>query len=107
MKTFLLRTVISLSIVSGLLAWRLAPLPDRSDHGGLIRGQQTAMGTVWNIEVVDRGRPDKARRAISAAYSELACIEALMSEWRAESPILRRLREVTRVCFPDSTQASL
>ncbi len=85
MKALLLRTFISLAIVGGLLALRLAP--PRTQPGGLVRVQQTSMGTVWNIEVVDHGRPDDARRAISAAYSELERIEAMMSEWRPQSPI--------------------
>src|SRR5947209_9635505 len=45
------------------------------------------MGTIWNIEVVDHGRAREARAAIQRAYEELARIDALMSEWRPESPI--------------------
>ena len=45
------------------------------------------MGTVWNIEVVDQGRPDQARAAVEKAYAELERIDALMSEWKPESPI--------------------
>lgn len=82
MRTLLRRTLLALSIVGALLALRFTPT-----HSNLIRVQQTAMGTVWNIEVVDHGRPEQARRAISAAYSELERIEAMMSEWRPQSPI--------------------
>jgi thiamine biosynthesis lipoprotein len=81
MKNLLLRTLFSLAIVGGLLAWRF------TTPSNLVRVQQTAMGTVWNIEVVDHSRPDEARRAISQAYSELERIEAMMSEWRPQSPI--------------------
>ena len=87
MKSLLLRTLFSLAIVGALLALRFAPLAARIDHGGLVRVQQTSMGTVWNIAVVDHGRPEEARRAISQAYTELERIEAMMSEWRPESPI--------------------
>jgi len=45
------------------------------------------MGTVWNLEVVDRGHPDQARAAVEKAYAELERIDALMSEWKPESPI--------------------
>jgi len=45
------------------------------------------MGTVWNMEVVDHGRPDAARHAVDQAYSELQRIDALMSEWKPESPV--------------------
>ena len=54
MKSLLLRTLLSLAIVGGLLALRL--VPPHTQHGGLVRVQQTAMGTVWNFEVVDHGR---------------------------------------------------
>jgi thiamine biosynthesis lipoprotein len=70
-----------------MLTWRFTPLAAHIDRGGLVRVQQTAMGTVWNVEVVDHGRPDEARRAIGQAYAELERIEAMMSEWRPASPI--------------------
>ncbi len=87
MKTILLRTLLSLAIVGGLLTLRFVPVAAHVDRSGVVRVQQTAMGTVWNIEVVDHGRPDEARRAISDAYKELERIEAIMSEWRPQSPI--------------------
>jgi thiamine biosynthesis lipoprotein len=84
MKNLLLRTLFSLAIVGALLALRFTP---HVQTGGVVRVQQTAMGTVWNIEVVDHGKPDQARRGISEAYGELERIEAMMSEWRPQSPI--------------------
>jgi thiamine biosynthesis lipoprotein len=87
MKDLALRTLIPVAIVGGLLALRFTPVAAHVSQGGLVQVQQTSMGTVWNIEVVDHGRPDEARRAISAAYSELERIEAMMSEWRPQSPI--------------------
>jgi thiamine biosynthesis lipoprotein len=45
------------------------------------------MGTVWKIEVVDHGRIDEAKSAISQAYAELVRIDALMSEWKKDSPV--------------------
>lgn len=45
------------------------------------------MGTTWNIEVADHGRTEAARAAIDQAYAELVRIDALMSEWKPDSPI--------------------
>jgi len=45
------------------------------------------MGTLWGIEVPDHGHPEAAREAVEKAYRELDRIEALMSEWRPDSPI--------------------
>jgi thiamine biosynthesis lipoprotein len=88
MKPLLTRTFLALAVVGGLLALRFTPVAAHGDQpGGLVRVQQTAMGTIWKIEAMDHGRPDEARRAISAAYAELERIEAIMSEWRPQSPI--------------------
>jgi len=89
MQSLLRRTCFSLALAGGLLALRFTPLASRVESSGMVRVQQTAMGTVWNIEVVDHGRPQEARVAISQAYSELERIEAIMSEWRPQSPISR------------------
>jgi thiamine biosynthesis lipoprotein len=83
MNRLISRTLFSVGIVGALLAYRFIP----QHSSGLVRVQQTLMGTVWNIEVVDHGHPVEARRAVNQAYDELARIEALMSEWRPESPI--------------------
>ncbi len=87
MKSLLLRTLFSVAIVGALLALRFSSLGAHIDPASLVRVQQTAMGTVWNIEVVDHGKPEEARRAISQAYNELERIEAMMSEWRPSSPV--------------------
>jgi len=84
MNRLISRTLFSVGIVGALLAYRFIP---QSSSSGVVRVQQTLMGTVWNIEVVDHGHPVEARRAVNQAYDELARIEALMSEWRPESPI--------------------
>lgn len=78
------QSFLALSIVGGLLAYRLSgPAPTR-----LFREQRSLMGTAWSLEVPLNGHSeDEARRAVAAAYRELDRIEALMSEWRPESPI--------------------
>jgi thiamine biosynthesis lipoprotein len=87
MQPVIVRTLVALGVVGGLLALRFTPVAAHGDRGGSVRVQQTAMGTVWTIEAMDHGRPDEARRAISAAYSELERVESIMSEWRPKSPI--------------------
>jgi thiamine biosynthesis lipoprotein len=87
MKPLLTRTLVALSVVGGLLALRFTPVAAHADRGGVVSVQKTAMGTIWKIEAMDHGRPGEARRAIADAYAELERIEALMSEWRPQSPI--------------------
>ncbi len=83
-KHLWVRTLLALLLVGGLLAYHLSgPSPTR-----LFREQRSLMGTAWSLEVPLNGHSeDEARRAVTAAYRELDRIEALMSEWRPESPI--------------------
>jgi thiamine biosynthesis lipoprotein len=52
-----------------------------------VRVSRPMMGTLWTIDVVTHGRRAEARDAVDAAFRELERIEALMSEWRPETPI--------------------
>ena len=81
------RTILSVAVISFLIALRIVSAAARLEHGGTVEVQRPLMGTMWNIEVVDHGRPDAAGAAIDLAYAELERIEALMSEWKPESPI--------------------
>ena len=77
-----------LAFVGGLLALRFSPARLSIWASRNPVKIQRPMGTVWNIEVVDsRHGPSEARQAISQAYAELERIEAMMSEWKPESPI--------------------
>lgn len=77
------RTLFSFSAVILLLAWRIStPKPE-----GTVLIQRPLMGTLWSIEIADRGRPSEASAAIDAAYAELGRIDQLMSEWKPMSPI--------------------
>ena len=87
MGTVLLRTLSSLLLVGGLLALRYVSSSGHTGPGQVLSVQRPLMGTVWNIEVVDHGSPEEARAAIENAYSELQRIDALMSEWKPDSPI--------------------
>ena len=81
------RTILSLAVVSFLIALRIVSAAARLEHGGTVQVQRPLMGTMWNIEVVDHGRPEAAGYAIDQAYAELERIEALMSEWKPDSPV--------------------
>ncbi len=87
MKPVWRRSLISVAIAGSLLALRFAPVSGRVGVADVVRIQRTLMGTIWTIEVVDHGRMEAARDAVDAAYEELARIDALMSEWKSESPI--------------------
>ena len=87
MARLLTRTLCSVAFVGGLIALRLTTAHVSPVQGQLINVQRPLMGTVWNIEVVDHGRPQQARLAIDQAYAELTRIDALMSEWKPASPI--------------------
>ncbi len=86
MGTALIRTVSSIAAIGALIALRFVA-PGHALPKQILTIQRPLMGTVWNIEVVDQGRPDRARAAVEKAYSELERIDALMSEWKPESPI--------------------
>jgi thiamine biosynthesis lipoprotein len=81
------RTLLAVSVVCLLIGLRFVAMSARADQHGTVRDQRTLMGTIWTIEVLDHGRSEAAREAINAAYRELHRIDALMSEWKPDSPI--------------------
>lgn len=81
------QSLLLLAVAGSLLAFRFAPMRSGTVPSSTIAIQRPLMGTVWNMEVVDHGRPDAARRALDQSYSELQRIDALMSEWKPESPV--------------------
>jgi FAD:protein FMN transferase len=81
------RTVLSLVLLGVLVLVRFASVASRLDQSGVLQVQRPLMGTIWKIEVIDRGRPDAARHAVDQAFAELQRIDALMSEWKPESPL--------------------
>ena len=87
MKLPLRNTILSIAVVVALFALRIVSVAGHADRTSVIQVQRPLMGTSWTIEVVDHGRPDAARRAIDQAYAELARIDALMSEWKPDSPL--------------------
>lgn len=86
MGTLWVRTISSVALVGGLVAWRIASGSLTADRQ-VVRVQRPLMGTVWTFEVPSCGRPAEAGRAINLAFGELARIDNLMSEWKPESPV--------------------
>ncbi len=89
MGTTVVRTLTSVAIVGALIALKFVGVSAHTIPPRILAVQRPLMGTVWNIEVVDQGRPDQARAGIERAYAELERIDALMSEWKSDSPISR------------------
>ena len=81
------RTLLALGVVGLFIGLRFASLEARVEQSRTLKVQRPLMGTIWNVEVVDHGRPNEARKAVDEAYRELSRIDALMSEWKPESPI--------------------
>src|SRR5579871_2795396 len=81
------RTSIAAAAVGFLLLLRFTSVGAHVEPHGTLRVQRPLMGTAWDIEVVEHGRPDAAHQAIDQAYAELERIDALMSEWKPNSPI--------------------
>jgi len=81
------RSLLLVAAVGGLIALRFIPATGAVGGQGTVSVQRPLMGTVWKIEVADHGHADAAHHAIDQAYSELNRIDALMSEWKADSPI--------------------
>ena len=80
-KNSLIRTLPILVLAGVAFALR------HKEPNQVLAVQRPLMGTVWNIEVVDHGNPDRARAAVDKAYAELERIDSLMSEWKPASPI--------------------
>src|SRR3954453_11150303 len=81
------RSLMAVAAVCFVIALRFVSMAAHIEQRGTVTEQRSLMGTLWTIEVLDHGRPDAARHAVDAAYGELERIDALMSEWKPESPI--------------------
>ncbi len=68
------------------LAVAMRTLPVDSREASL-RIQRSLMGTIWRVEIVHRDQAGAAEKAAGQAFEELARIDALMSEWKPESPV--------------------
>ncbi|MBL8233373.1 MAG: FAD:protein FMN transferase, partial [Bryobacterales bacterium] len=81
------RYLLVAAVAAGAIAlYRMFPVDPRMERD-TVRVSRELMGSMWTIEVVHGGTPAKAAEAVDAAFQELARIEKVMSEWRAESPI--------------------
>ena len=68
-----------------MLAWRLWSRSASAPVAWSV--QRPLMGTLWTFEVAPPGDAGAAGRALAAAIAEVERIEALMSEWREDSPL--------------------
>jgi thiamine biosynthesis lipoprotein len=80
------KALLGLAVAGALLALRLQTT-HREQTEDLLHVQRTMMGTLWNIDVMDKGDPEGARRAVEDAFAELDRIDGLMSEWKPDSPL--------------------
>ncbi|GAB4229969.1 MAG: FAD:protein FMN transferase [Acidobacteriota bacterium] len=82
--------ILPLAAAAWLSACRI---PTDAEEAGpkVLAVQRSLMGTLWEIKVVlpSQEQEEEARKAIEAAYGELERIEAVMSEWRPDSPLSR------------------
>lgn len=53
----------------------------------VLRVERPLMGTQWTIELAHSGDSLKAQQAVQKAFAELERIDALMSEWKPDSPL--------------------
>lgn len=83
MRRYLL---VAAAAVAAITLYRLFPVDPRMERD-TIRVSRELMGSMWTIEVVHGGKPAKAVEAVDLAFQELARIEKVMSEWRADSPV--------------------
>lgn len=86
MKSLLRNTLVATAAVAALLALRLHSANGSSGRDAILTVQRPLMGTTWTIQVAPHGNA-AAPAAIDQAYAELTRIDALMSEWKPESPI--------------------
>lgn len=78
-------TLLGVALATALLAWRLATRS--APEPVVVRVERPLMGTLWTFEVAVTAGGAGSSRAIAAAIAEVERIEALMSEWRADSPL--------------------
>ncbi len=85
-RRLLMAIGLAAALTLGALAARWGA---RVEATGVISEQRWLMGTGWTITVDPAaGRtPQQVREAIAAAFAEVARVEAVMSEWKEDSPI--------------------
>lgn len=89
-RTNLGSALVASLLIGGLLLIAVRFISERTEEQTTaITFQQRLMGTQWVIRVLPQeGIPeDVMRAAIDEAFEEVARVEAVMSEWRSDSPI--------------------
>jgi thiamine biosynthesis lipoprotein len=86
----LFRPFLVLLVLVGIaLAVRYFPQSVTSESAEVVKSDLEVMGTLWTIQVVAETDLDVARAelAIEQAFQELHRIDALMSDWKDDSPL--------------------
>lgn len=88
--TPLIRPVLVILILIGI-ALTIRYLSQSVDQkpGNIVKKEGEVMGTLWGIQVVAETDPDVARahNAIALVFQEVHRIDALMSDWKDDSPL--------------------
>jgi len=87
MSSVVRRSLIAVVFVAGILTLRILAGSAWNVRSNTLTVQRPLMGTIWKISVADHGRSEAARIAVSKAYDELTRLDALMSEWKPNSPV--------------------
>jgi FAD:protein FMN transferase len=80
---------IGFGVVLAITLLRILTAPQPSVEVDLVGEERTLMGTQWSVQVAvsEPHRRRAARDALDGVFAELSRIDALMSEWRPESPL--------------------
>jgi len=88
--TPLFRPILVILILLGIaLTIRYLSQSVDQEPANVVKMEGDVMGTLWEIQVVAETEPDVARahNAIALAFQELHRIDALMSDWKDDSPL--------------------
>ncbi len=86
----LFRPILVILILVGIaLTIRYLSQSVDQEPAQVVKMERELMGTLWGIQVVAKTDPDVARaqQAIEQAFQELHRIDALMSDWKDDSPL--------------------
>ena len=84
------RPILVILILAGIaLTVRYLWRPVDQEPANVVKIEGEVMGTLWGIQVVAETEPDVARahNAIALVFQELHRIDALMSDWKDDSPL--------------------
>lgn len=89
-RNFIFRPLLLIAVLGSIvLGIRYLREPAGVESAPVVRIEREVMGTLWAIQVVAESQQERvlAGKAIEAAFGELVRIDALMSDWKEESPL--------------------